>query len=121
LFIYLFGLFGFVYSSMAALVQLDIKKTIAYSSVAHMNFLLSGLFSNCLIGVAGAFFLMLAHAITSSALFFSIGILYDRYKTRLFLYYGGLVYFLPLFCILYFIFSLANFGFPGTLNFVGDS
>ena len=63
---------------------------------------------------------MLGHAITSSALFFSIGILYDRYKTRLLFYYGGIVFFLPLFCIYFFFFCLANFGFPGTFNFVGE-
>ena len=74
---------------MGALAQIDIKKIIAYSSIAHMNFLLIGIFSNILIGISGAYIMMISHAITSSALFFAIGILYDRYKTRIIFYYGG--------------------------------
>lgn len=120
LFIFIIALFGLIYPSILALAQLDMKKVIAYSSIAHMNFSLFGLFSNHAIGIVGAFSTMLGHAFTASALFFSIGILYDRYKTRLLFHHGGIVYFLPIFCILYFIFSLANFGFPGTLNFVGE-
>jgi NADH:ubiquinone oxidoreductase subunit 4 (subunit M) len=105
---------------MTALSQIDIKKIIAYSSVAHMNFSLLGLFSNNLIGLSGVFFLMFGHAITSGALFLSIGILYDRYKTRLIFYYSNLVLFMPVFSILMFILILSNFGFPGTINFVGE-
>jgi len=105
---------------MVALSQIDIKKIIAYSSVAHMNFSLFGMFSYSIIGIAGMFFLMLGHAITSGALFLGIGVLYDRYKTRLIFYYGSLVIFMPVFSIIYFIFILSNFGFPGTINFVGE-
>lgn len=105
---------------MIALSQIDIKKIIAYSSIAHMNFSLFGMFSYSIVGIAGMFFLMLGHAITSGALFLGIGVLYDRYKTRLIFYYGSLVIFMPLFSILYFIFILSNFGFPGTINFVGE-
>jgi NADH:ubiquinone oxidoreductase subunit 4 (subunit M) len=105
---------------MAAFGQIDIKKIIAYSSIAHMNFMLIGIFSNLLVGLSGSFIMMISHAITSSALFFSIGILYDRYKTRIIFYYGGLVNFMPLFSIFFFVFILSNFGFPGTLNFVGE-
>jgi NADH:ubiquinone oxidoreductase subunit 4 (subunit M) len=105
---------------MAAFAQIDIKKIIAYSSIAHMNFMLIGIFSNLLVGLSGSFMMMISHAITSSALFFSIGILYDRYKTRIIFYYGGLVNFMPLFSIFFFICILSNFGFPGTLNFVGE-
>src|ERR1700735_2851581 len=105
---------------MGALAQIDIKKIIAYSSIAHMNFLLIGIFSNILIGISGAYIMMISHAITSSVLFFSIGVLYDRYKTRIIFYYGGLVNFMPLFSIYFFLCIISNFGFPGTLNFVGE-
>jgi NADH:ubiquinone oxidoreductase subunit 4 (subunit M) len=105
---------------MTALSQIDIKKIIAYSSVAHMNFSLLGLFSNNILGLSGIYFLMYGHAITSGALFLSIGILYDRYKTRLIFYYGNLVLFMPVFSICMFILILSNFGFPGTINFVGE-
>jgi NADH:ubiquinone oxidoreductase subunit 4 (subunit M) len=121
LFIFLtIAIIGLTYSSMSAFAQIDIKKIIAYSSIAHMNFMLIGIFSNLLIGLSGSFMMMISHAITSSALFFSIGVLYDRYKTRIIFYYGGLVNFMPVFSILCFICVLSNFGFPGTLNFVGE-
>jgi len=105
---------------MVALSQIDIKKIIAYSSIAHMNFALFGLFSYNIVGLTGLIILMFGHAITSGALFLGVGVLYDRYKTRLILYYGSLVSFMPIFAIFYFIFILSNFGFPGTFNFVGE-
>jgi NADH:ubiquinone oxidoreductase subunit 4 (subunit M) len=119
-FILTLSLVSFTYASMTALSQIDIKKIIAYSSVAHMNFSLLGLFSNNILGLSGIYFLMYGHAITSGALFLSIGILYDRYKTRLIFYYGNLVLFMPVFSICMFILILSNFGFPGTINFVGE-
>jgi len=119
-FILILSLFGFTYGSMTALSQIDIKKIIAYSSISHMNFSLIGLFSESFLGLSGIYFLMFGHAITSGALFLSIGILYDRYKTRLIFYYSSLVSLMPIFSILYFIFIIANFGFPGTFNFVGE-
>jgi NADH:ubiquinone oxidoreductase subunit 4 (subunit M) len=119
-FILILSLFGFTYASMTALSQIDIKKIIAYSSISHMNFSLIGLFSDTFIGLSGVYFLMFGHAITSGALFLSIGILYDRYKTRLIFYYGSLVVFMPVLAILMFILILSNFGFPGTINFVGE-
>ena len=85
-----------------------------------MNFSLLGLFSHNLMGIFGAFYLMFGHAITSSALFLGVGVLYDRYKTRLIFYYGSLITFMPFFGFFYFIFLLSNFGFPGTFNFVGE-
>ena len=85
-----------------------------------MNYSLLGLFSQSLLGLAGSFFMIFSHAITSSALFLGIGVLYDRYKTRLLFYYGGLVTFMPIFAIIYFIYILSNFGFPGTFNFIGE-
>jgi proton-translocating NADH-quinone oxidoreductase chain M len=119
-FILVLSLFSFTFASMNALSQIDIKKIIAYSSIAHMNFSLLGLFSDTLLGLFGVYFLMFGHAITSGALFLSIGVLYDRYKTRLIFYYGSLVIFMPLFAICMFILILSNFGFPGTINFVGE-
>lgn len=103
-----------------ALNQQDLKKTIAYSSIAHMNFSLLGLFSGHLIGTLGALFLSLGHGIGAAGLFFGIGLLYDRYKSRLVHYYGGLASLMPFFSACYFILILANFGFPGTFNFVGE-
>lgn len=109
-----------IYSSCTTIRQIDLKKIIAYSSVAHMNFSLLGLFTNNSLGLEGSLYLMLGHGIVSSALFLCIGILYDRYHTRNILYYGGLVTFMPIFSILFLIFILANIGMPGTINFVGE-
>jgi proton-translocating NADH-quinone oxidoreductase chain M len=119
-FVLIIALFSLTQSSIVALCQIDIKKIIAYSSVAHMNYSLLGLFSQSLLGLAGAYIMIFSHAITSSALFLGVGVLYDRYKTRLIFYYGGLVTFMPIFAIIYFIFILSNFGFPGTFNFIGE-
>lgn len=119
-FILVLFLFSLTQSSIVALCQIDIKKIIAYSSVAHMNYSLIGLFSQSLLGIAGCFLMVFSHAVTSSALFLGIGVLYDRYKTRLIFYYGGLTLFMPVFAIIYFIFILSNFGFPGTFNFIGE-
>ena len=118
--IFVLALIGFLYSSMVAFSQIDIKKTIAYSSIAHMNFSIIGLFSQHILGIFGVFIMMLGHAITSGALFLGIGVLYDRYKTRIIFYYGSLSTFMPIFSLLYFFFIFSNFGFPGTVNFVGE-
>lgn len=119
-FILIIALFSLTHSSIVALCQIDIKKIIAYSSVAHMNYSLIGLFSQSILGIAGAYIMIFSHAITSSALFLGIGVLYDRYRTRLIFYYSGLATFMPFFAIIYFIFILSNFGFPGTFNFIGE-
>jgi NADH:ubiquinone oxidoreductase subunit 4 (subunit M) len=81
---------------------------------------LFGFFSQNILGVLGSFFMLFGHALTSSALFFGIGILYDRYKTRLLFYYGSLSTFMPVFSFFYFVFVLSNFAFPFTVNFVGE-
>lgn len=119
-FITCLGVISIIYSSLAAIRQMDIKKIIAYSSVAHMNVVVLGLFSNTIQGVDGAVYLMVAHGIASGALFFCIGVIYDRYHTRLIEYYGGLVQVMPVFVTLFFLFTLANVGFPLTANFVGE-
>lgn len=119
-FVLIIALFSLTHSSIVALCQIDIKKIIAYSSVAHMNYSLIGLFSQSILGIAGAYIMIFSHAVTSSALFLGIGVLYDRYRTRLIFYYSGLATFMPFFAIIYFIFILSNFGFPGTFNFIGE-
>jgi NADH:ubiquinone oxidoreductase subunit 4 (subunit M) len=96
------------------------KRIIAYSSIAHMNLIVLGLFSLNKHGVDGAIFLMIGHGIVSSALFFCVGILYDRYHTRLLKYYSGIGIVMPIFSIFLFLFSLANMSFPGTSNFIGE-
>jgi proton-translocating NADH-quinone oxidoreductase chain M len=118
--IFIISLLGLYLPSFFALSQIDIKKIIAYSSISHMNFSLIGLFCGNFISIFGSFFMMFGHAIVSSALFASIGILYDRYKTRLIFYYGGLVLLMPFWALFFFVFILGNFGLPGTVNFVGE-
>jgi NADH:ubiquinone oxidoreductase subunit 4 (subunit M) len=83
-------------ASISAVRQLDLKRTIAYSSIAHMNFALTGFFSNQLLGMVGGFSLLLSHGFVSAALFLLIGFLYDRYHTRTIPYYGGLVQVMPI-------------------------
>lgn len=119
-YLYCISLIGFLYCSMVAFNQQDLKKIIAYSSIAHMNFSLLGLFGGYILGLAGAIIMALGHGITAAGLFFGVGVLYDRYKSRIIHYYGGLVSLMPVFSALYFVLVLANFGFPGTLNFVGE-
>ena len=103
-----------------ALRQLDMKRIVAYSSIAHMNFALLGYFSNTIYGIMGGTLLMVSHGIVSSALFLLVGVLYDRYHTRNIYYYGGLVQIMPLFAFFFFMFTISNFSFPGTSNFVGE-
>ena len=113
-------LLGIVYTCLTTIRQIDLKKIIAYSSVSHMSFVLLGLFSTNSLGVIGSLFLMLSHGIISSGLFFCIGCLYDRYKTRILRYYSGLVNVMPLFAVILFILTLGNISFPGTSGFVGE-
>lgn len=118
--ILLLAFVSFSHASLVAFNQIDVKKIIAYSSISHMNFALLGLFSLHLLGFSGAFLMLFGHAFTASALFLGVGVLYDRYRTRLIFYYSAMALFMPLFSLLYFFFILANFGFPGTVNFVGE-
>lgn len=111
---------GIVYASCSTVVQIDMKKLVAYSSVAHMNFAVLGMFSFNFYGLVGSISLMLSHGLVSSGLFICVGALYDRYKTRLFLYYGGLVRYMPLFSVFFFTLVLANMSFPGTFSFIGE-
>lgn len=114
------GIISVFYASFTALRQVDLKKIIAYSSIIHMNFAIVGLFSFNQSGIFGFLYLILMHGFSSSALFFIAGLLYDRYNTRLFYYYGGLGAIMPLFSIFYFFFTIFNISFPGTGNFLGE-
>lgn len=118
--VFLLSLISVIYTSMTTLRQIDLKKIIAYSSVAHMNLVVIGLFSLHIIGMEGGLMLMLSHGLVSPALFLCVGVLYDRYKTRLVNYYGGLALLMPLFSALFLAFTMANMGFPGTSAFIGE-
>lgn len=109
-----------IYTSLSTLRQVDIKKIVAYSSIAHMNLVVLGLFSNNIIALQGAIFLMLSHGVVSGGLFLAIGNIYSSYKTRLIKYYGGLVQLMPLFSFTFFVLSFANLSLPGTSSFVGE-
>jgi NADH-quinone oxidoreductase subunit M len=111
---------GVIYGSLSTMRQIDLKRIIAYSSVAHMNLVALGVFSVNRVGIEGAIYLMVAHGVVSAALFFCVGVIYDRTHTRLLRYYGGLVTVMPVFASFFFLFNLANMGFPGTPNFVGE-
>jgi proton-translocating NADH-quinone oxidoreductase chain M len=119
-FVYTMSALAVIYTSLTALRQMDMKRIIAYASVAHMNVILIGLFSFNAQGVEGAILQQLAHGLVSSALFFCVGILYDRYHSRLLIYYGGLVHEMPLFIGFFMFFTMANIAFPLTANFVGE-
>ncbi|NDV85085.1 NADH-quinone oxidoreductase subunit M [Aurantimonas aggregata] len=109
-----------IYTSLVALVQTDIKKLIAYSSVAHMGFVTMGIFAANQQGVEGAIFQMLSHGLVSGALFLCVGVIYDRMHTREIAAYGGLVSRMPNYAVVMLIFTMANVGLPGTSGFVGE-
>jgi NADH-quinone oxidoreductase subunit M len=118
--IYALSVVAIVYTSLVALVQEDMKKLIAYSSVAHMGFVTMGLFAVTAQGVAGGIFQMVSHGIVSAALFLCVGIVYDRMHTREIAAYGGLVNRMPLYAFVFMVFTLANIGLPGTSGFIGE-
>ena len=109
-----------IYTSLVALVQEDMKKLIAYYSVAHMGFVTMGIFAATTQGIAGGIFQMVSHGIVSGALFLSVGVVYDRLHTREISAYGGLVNRMPLYAMIFLVFTLANVGLPGTSGFVGE-
>lgn len=118
--VYSLAVVSVVYASLVTIRQIDLKRIIAYSSIAHMNLIVLGLFSYTQQGIDGAIYLMIGHGIVSSALFFCVGVLYDRHQTRLLKYYGGLAKVMPAYAVFFFFFTMANMGFPGTSNFVGE-
>jgi NADH-quinone oxidoreductase subunit M len=118
--VYALSVIAIIYTSLVALVQEDVKKLIAYSSVAHMGFVTMGIFAATAQGVAGGIFQMISHGIVSAALFLCVGVIYDRMHTREIAAYGGLVNRMPLYAFVFMVFTLANVGLPGTSGFVGE-
>ncbi|MDE2384181.1 MAG: NADH-quinone oxidoreductase subunit M [Alphaproteobacteria bacterium] len=118
--VYTLSVVAIVYTSLVALVQEDMKKLIAYSSVAHMGFVTMGIFSFTRQGIDGAIFQMISHGLVSAALFLSVGVIYDRMHTREIAAYGGLVNRMPLYAFVFLFFTMANVGLPGTSGFVGE-
>ena len=118
--VFALSIIAIIYTSLVALVQEDMKKLIAYSSVAHMGFVTMGLFSMTAQGVQGAVFQMISHGLVSGALFLCVGIVYDRMHTRDISAYGGLAARMPLYATVFMIFTLANVGLPGTSGFIGE-
>jgi len=118
--VYSMGALAVVYASLTSIRQTDLKRIIAYTSVAHMNLVVIGLFSFNIIGLEGALLQSLSHGFVASALFLIIGVVYDRHHTRMVKYYGGLVHIMPLFSAIFLIFTMANIALPGTSSFVGE-
>ncbi len=118
--VYSLSVIGIVYTSFTAIRQTDFKRIIAYTSVAHMNLVMVGLFSFNTIGIEGAILQSLSHGFVASALFLCIGVVYDRHHTRMVKYYGGLVHTMPLYVFIFLFFTMSNIGLPGTGSFVGE-
>jgi NADH-quinone oxidoreductase subunit M len=119
-FVFTLSVIAIVYTSLVALMQEDMKKLIAYSSVAHMGYVTMGIFAFNAEGVQGAIFQMLSHGLVSGALFLCVGVVYDRMHTREIDAYGGLVNNMPKYAVAFLIFTMANVGLPGTSGFVGE-
>src|ERR1700726_2523468 len=118
--IYAMSIVAIIYTSLVALMQEDMKKLIAYSSVAHMGFVTMGIFAATSQGVAGGIFQMVSHGVVSAALFLCVGVVYDRMHSREISTYGGLVNRMPVYAAVFMLFTLANVGLPGTSGFVGE-
>jgi NADH-quinone oxidoreductase subunit M len=118
--VYALSIVAVIYTSLVALVQEDMKKLIAYSSVAHMGFVTMGVFAANQQAVEGAIFQMLSHGVVSGALFLCVGVVYDRLHTREIGRYGGLVNNMPKYAFAFMVFMLASVGLPGTAGFVGE-
>ena len=118
--IYSLSIIAIIYTSLVALMQEDMKKLIAYSSVAHMGYVTLGIFTFTKEGIDGSIFQMISHGLISAALFLSVGVLYDRTHSRLISSYGGIVDFLPKYSLVFMIFVLAALGLPGTTGFLGE-
>ena len=119
-FVWVISFISIIYISLIIIQQVDLKKIIAYSSIAHMNFAILGIFVFNEYGMEGAIFTMLSHGLISSMLFFCIGILYDRYGERNLLYYSNLVQLMPKFSLIFFFALIANMGIPGMSSFIGE-
>tara|TARA_B100000029_G_scaffold503002_1_gene579228 strand:- start:119 stop:1078 length:960 start_codon:yes stop_codon:yes gene_type:complete len=118
--VFTLSVIAIIYTSLVALVQTDVKKLIAYSSVAHMGFVTLGIFSMNQQGIDGAIFQMLSHGFISAALFLLVGVVYDRMHTREIKFYGGLAIQMPRYALFFVFFTMANVGLPGTSGFIGE-
>jgi proton-translocating NADH-quinone oxidoreductase chain M len=118
--VYAMAAIAVVYTSMTAIRQSDIKRIIAYASVAHMNVILVGMFALNANGLEGAMIQQLSHGLVASALFLGVGVLYDRHHSRLVKYYGGMAHVMPIFVMIFLFFTMANIALPGTSSFVGE-
>ena len=118
--VFALSIIAIIYTSLVAFRQTDIKKLIAYSSVAHMGFVTMGLFAMNETGVQGAIFQMISHGVISGALFLCVGVIYDRMHTREIAFYGGLVHRMPAYAAIFALFTMANVGLPGTSGFIGE-
>jgi NADH-quinone oxidoreductase subunit M len=118
--VFVLSVIAIVYASLVAFRQLDMKKLIAYSSVAHMGFVTMGIFAGNEQGIQGAIFQMLSHGVISGALFLCVGVVYDRMHTREIAFYGGLVNRMPVYAAVFMLFTMGNVGLPGTSGFPGE-
>jgi len=118
--VFTMSVIAIIYTSLTTLRQIDLKKIIAYSSIAHMGFVTIGIFTFNLSGIEGSLIIMLSHGFVSSGLFLCIGIIYDRYHTRLIKYYSGLTQVMPIFSFFFLFFSVSNLAFPATSSFTGE-
>jgi NADH-quinone oxidoreductase subunit M len=118
--IFTLSIVAIIYTSLVALAQEDMKKLIAYSSVAHMGFVTMGIFTMTRQGIDGAMFQMISHGLVSGALFLCVGVVYDRLHTREISAYGGLVQRMPFYAVVFMVFTMANVGLPGTSGFIGE-
>ena len=118
--IYVLSLIAIIYTSFVALMQDDMKKLIAYSSVAHMGYVTLGIFTITKQGLEGSIIQMISHGLVSAALFLCVGVVYDRIHSRLISTYGGVVSIMPKYAVFFMIFVLAAIGLPGTSGFVGE-
>jgi len=117
---YAHPLIAIIYASLVALMQDDMKKLIAYSSVAHMGYVTLGIFTMTQQGLEGSIIQMISHGLVSAALFLCVGVVYDRMHSRLIATYGGLASVMPKYAVLFMVFTLAAIGLPGTSGFVGE-
>ena len=118
--VFALSVIAIVYASLVAFRQIDMKKLIAYSSVAHMGFVTMGIFAGNEQGIQGAIFQMLSHGVISGALFLCVGVVYDRMHTREIAFYGGLVNRMPVYAAVFMLFTMGNVGLPGTSGFLGE-
>lgn len=118
--VYTIAAIGIIYTSFTAIRQSDFKRIIAYTSIAHMNLVVLGIFSFNSIGIEGAIFQSISHGFVASALFLVIGIVYDRYHTRIVKYYSGLASVMPIYISIFLFFTMGNIAFPGTSSFIGE-